>query len=254
MRPPVRAPEAMTLRAVLFDVGDTLLRENPSRFELYARAARERGLELDAEGMRRRMLAAHHALPRVLDGAYRYSDPWFRAFIARVFGPGEDRAGSVIEGRALEALTEELFERFEDPATFEVHAGARELLDELRGRGLRLGVVSNWSARLPRVLAVLGLAERLDFVLCSALEELEKPDPELFRRALARADVAADQALHVGDHPEKDVAGARAAGLLAVRIDHAVRARHDPPGRPSAEEGPVVTSFRELRSLILGRL
>lgn len=244
----------MTLRAVLFDVGDTLLREKPSRFELYARAARERGIELDAEGMRRRMLEAHHALPRVLDGAYRYSDPWFRAFIARVFGPLEGRTGPAVEGRALEGLTEELFERFEDPASFVVYPGACELLDELASRGLRLGVVSNWSARLPRLLAVLDLAERFDFVLCSALEELEKPDPELYRRALARAGVAADEALHVGDHPQKDVAGARAAGILAVRIDHGVHARLEPPQPPGAEEGPVVTSFRELRSLILGRL
>lgn len=244
----------MTLRAVLFDVGDTLLRENPSRFELYARAARERGLVLDAEAMRRRMVAAHRALPRVLDGAYRYSDPWFRAFIAHVFGPGTGREGPAIEGRALAALTDELFERFEDPATFEVHAGARELLDELRARGLRLGVVSNWSARLPRVLAVLELAERFDFVLCSALEELEKPDPALFRRALARAGVAAGEALHVGDHPEKDVAGARAVGIEALRIDHGARATLAARPSPGAEEGPVVTSFRELRSLILGRL
>lgn len=248
----------MPLRLVLFDVGDTLLGENPSRFEHYARAARARGVAIEAAEMKRRMLAAHHALPRVHQGAFRYTDPWFRAFIARIFG----RAGLGLADGEVAAVTEELFERFEDPRTFVVHPGAAELLEELARRGVRRGVVSNWSERLPRVLAATGLARWLDPVLCSALEGLEKPDPELFRRALARAGVAPEEALHVGDHPEKDVTAARAAGLQAIRIDHGAHTRLEPeadpaaPPRPSPPEllVPLVTSFRELAPLILERL
>lgn len=236
----------MVLRAVLFDVGDTLVREKPSRFEIYAAAARARGVAIDGRAMKGLMRAAHDGLPRVLDGAYRYSDPWFRAYIRAIFGARLGLAAPVVE-----ELTEELFERFEQPDTFEVFAGGPELLDELAERGLRLGVVSNWSSRLPRVLAALDLARRFDFVLCSALERLEKPESAIFAAALARARVAPDEALHVGDHPEKDVAGARRAGLQALQLVHG---ESGAPGLGDAREAAPATSFAELRSRILERL
>jgi putative hydrolase of the HAD superfamily len=100
------------------------------------------------------------------------------------------------------------------------------VLDALRGGGARLVVVSNWDVSLHDVLRRAGLACRLDAVLTSAEEGIAKPDPELFARALARAGVVdpAD-ALHVGDDPLTDIAGARAAGVPAVLL-----ARGSQPG------------------------
>lgn len=204
----------MTLEAVFLDVGDTLLRERPSRWEIYAAAARKRGADVDGARMRVLMGEAHRSLPRDLDGAFRYTDPWFEAFIARIFG-GELGLPPAVVAEA----TTELFARFEDPSTFEVYPGLDALLHALRGCGLTVGVVSNWSARLPRLLAALGLADRFDFVLASALERAEKPEPALFERALERAGVAAKSALHAGDRPDLDGA-ATALGLRFVLVDH----------------------------------
>ena len=230
----------MALRAVFFDIGQTLIREIPSRFAIYADTARRRGLEVEDGSMRRLMLEAHHELPRRLEGSYRYDDVWFAAFIDRIFG---SRLG--LPSSAVEEVTEELFERFEAPETFEVFDGAFELLADLRTRGLALGVISNWSARLPKLLRTLDLDRPFDFVLCSALEQMEKPEPEIFEAALARAGVAPGEALHIGDHPEKDVAGARRVGLQAVRIDHDRTAEGDDPD--------VVGSLPELGAYILER-
>ena len=92
------------------------------------------------------------------------------------------------------------------------------------------------------MLAALDLARHFDFVLCSALERVEKPSPAIFDRALARAGVAPDEALHVGDHPRKDVDAARARGLHAIRIDHGART-----------SGPDhVKSFAELAARLRG--
>jgi HAD superfamily hydrolase (TIGR01509 family) len=118
-------------------------------------------------------------------------------------------------------VREELFARFAAPGTFVLFPGAVELLDALRRRGLAIGIVSNWSQRLPEIVEGLGLGRRLDFVLASAIERVEKPDAEIFARACARAGVAPIEALHAGDDVRKDVLGARAAGLQAVRVDHA---------------------------------
>jgi putative hydrolase of the HAD superfamily len=65
-------------------------------------------------------------------------------------------------------------------------------------------------------LSALALASAFDAVLISEAEGLSKPDPAIFHRALERLGVAPGHAVFVGDHPDFDVAGARAAGLRAV--------------------------------------
>jgi putative hydrolase of the HAD superfamily len=224
----------MPLKSVFIDAGNTLLYEMPSRAAIYAEEAAAEGLELDAAATARRMRRAHQELPRELDGHFRYSEGWFRAYIARVF--------EELDGPRVEALTERLFARFADPATFRLFEGADELLSGLAARGLRVGVVSNWSDRLPGLLEGLGLAPRLDFALVSCLERCEKPEPEIFERALRRAGVAPEEALHAGDHPEKDVAGARRVGIEAVLVDHAGESPH--------VDAPRVRSLAELLALV----
>jgi putative hydrolase of the HAD superfamily len=205
----------MTLTTILLDFGGTLAHEHPPRAAIYAAAASARGREVDAAAMRLLMRDAHAGLPRTIDGAWRYSDRWFEAFIARIFGA---RLG--LGAEALPGLRAELFERFADPRTYVLRPGALALLADLRAAGLRIGLVSNWSERLPALLRGLGLAERVDFAVCSALERTEKPDARIFARALDLAGARPDQALHAGDDLEKDVLGARRAGLRAVLVDH----------------------------------
>jgi putative hydrolase of the HAD superfamily len=206
----------MGLRAVFLDAGNTLLREQPSRFAQYALAAAEEGLQVPEERMRALMLEAHQTLPREIDGAWRYTDPWFEHYIRFIF---HGRLG--LAEQRLAPLSTRLFARFSDPSMFRVHAGGFELLSGLRRRGLKVGIVSNWSPRLPSLLERLGLARQVDFVLCSAIERLEKPDRAIFERALELAGVPADEALHAGDHPGKDIAGALQVGLRAALVDHA---------------------------------
>jgi putative hydrolase of the HAD superfamily len=92
-------------------------------------------------------------------------------------------------------------------------------LDALRGRGLRLIAVSNWDFSLARVLARCGLKGMLDGTVTSAEAGARKPDPAIFAVALELARCRPDEALHVGDTPEEDVAGARAAGIRPLLID-----------------------------------
>ena len=234
----------MKLRAVFLDVGNTLLHEVPSRFAIYAEVARARGLSATPASMRTAMQVAHSALPRELEGAFRFSDAWFEAFIHDVF----HRQLGLAEER-VEEVAKELFARFESADTFRLYPGALELIEELRRRGIEVGIISNWSARLPRVLSAVGLAESVAPVLCSALEGMEKPEPEIFLAAAERAGVAPAEALHAGDHPEKDVRGALAVGMQAVWVDHDRRTEEAAP-----PEAPRVHGLPELAALILGRL
>jgi putative hydrolase of the HAD superfamily len=102
---------------------------------------------------------------------------------------------------------------------FRAYDDALPALTRLRELGLRLVCVSNWDYALPMVLAEVGLAEALDFTVTSAAVGARKPDPAIFRAALDQARCDPDQALHVGDSPAEDIAGARAAGIRALLID-----------------------------------
>ena len=91
-------------------------------------------------------------------------------------------------------------------------------LRALRAAGKCLGIVTNGQTQWQtRKLEGLGLGSFFDTVLISEAEGIRKPDARIFRRALERCgvDQPAD-AMFVGDQPDVDVAGAHAAGLVAV--------------------------------------
>ncbi len=102
---------------------------------------------------------------------------------------------------------------------FHAFDDAAPALRELRARGLRLVVVSNWDYALPEVLERVGLLSLLDGVVTSAGVGASKPDPAIFREALEVAGSGAAEALHVGDSGEEDVAGAESAGIRAALLD-----------------------------------
>jgi putative hydrolase of the HAD superfamily len=102
---------------------------------------------------------------------------------------------------------------------FEPYPEVPGVLDELGRMGLARVVVSNWDVSLHGVLAQTGLTPLIDGAVISAQERVAKPDPEIFRRALAVAGVGAEAAVHVGDTAELDVAGALAAGVRPVLVD-----------------------------------
>lgn len=240
-------PTRPALRAVFLDAGGTLLHEDPPRHAIYAEAARRRGLAVDDARMKAAMWRAHERLPRELGPHFRYSRGWFEAFIEDVFVAQLGLAPS-----ALADVRRELFARFEDAATFRLFPGAAASIAALRAAGLKVGVVSNWSEALPGVLAGLGLARELDFLLVSAVERCEKPEPAIFRRALELAGANPDEAAHVGDDLERDVRGAQALGILTVWVDRRSAADPRPPSH-LARPDLTVTGLNELERCLRER-
>lgn len=239
----------MPLDAVFLDLGNTLLVERVPRAALYADEARHFGLRVGAAAMEEHMSRALAEMPAVVAGDFRFSDGWFRAFQRRIF---LDELG--LDPGSFEGLSQRLFARFEDAGTFRLYPGAHELLAALRGRGLSVGLVSNWSARLGRLLAAVGLHGSFDFVLCSAEMRMEKPDPGLFEEAARRAGAPPERCLHAGDHVERDARGALRAGLAAVLVDHEGRLGVAERGTGDRAPCPIVGSLPELQDLILDRV
>jgi HAD superfamily hydrolase (TIGR01509 family) len=100
-----------------------------------------------------------------------------------------------------------------------VDPDARTALDAVHAAGLRSAVISNSNGTIRSLVTQLGLIDRLDFVVDSGEEGVEKPDPRIFEIALARAGVKPEDAAYIGDLYSIDILGARRVGLRAVLLD-----------------------------------
>lgn len=90
-------------------------------------------------------------------------------------------------------------------------------LEALRTRDMVIGLVSNGRRAIQDgTIDALGIRPLLDAILISEVEGVRKPDRAMFERAAARLGVTPSECCHVGDHPDVDIAGARAAGMKAV--------------------------------------
>ncbi|GAB4374780.1 MAG: HAD-IA family hydrolase [Acidobacteriota bacterium] len=226
--------------AVLFDVGETLIGPAGTFGASYARHFRELGIDApDARWdavMRRqwRRLALAHP-----PGADRYrlaggELAFWQALVAAVV---EEIVGRPPADGLVRRATERLYEHFLTPGAWRIYDEVPEVLARLEACGVALGVVSNWDSRLEPLLDRLGLARHFAVICGSHRAGVEKPDPRLFDCALGRLGVAPRRALHVGDLPETDWSGARAAGCAVRLVDRRGRL------------GPLWAALRDLRAL-----
>jgi len=101
---------------------------------------------------------------------------------------------------------------------FRLYPEAATALARIADAGVPMAVVSNWDVSLGATLTDLGVGRRFAAVVTSAEIGAAKPDPAPFLAALAAMGVAAPRALHCGDDPRLDCAGARAVGMRAVTV------------------------------------
>lgn len=212
--------EAPGVSAVLFDATGTLIETREPVGETYARIAREYGVALPAWRLQ-------DAFSRVLRGAPPCVGPeaapaeieareraWWRDVVRATFRATD---GSV-RFSDFEACFERLFGHFARADAWRARPGAAGALERLRTARIPTGVVSNFDRRLRGILDGLGLAARLDVVVLPSDAGAAKPDPRIFALALERLGAPAARAVYVGDDRERDLAGARAAGLRAIDV------------------------------------
>jgi FMN hydrolase / 5-amino-6-(5-phospho-D-ribitylamino)uracil phosphatase len=125
------------------------------------------------------------------------------------------------------------------------------LLEALRDRDLRVGLVSNAFDPPPllhRDLEQMGVAHRLDVAVFSSEVGVRKPHPAIFERALEAIGVEPEATLFVGDTLATDIAGARALGMHTCQ---ALWFRADDADAPEPEfraftQMDVLTAVRRL--------
>lgn len=123
--------------------------------------------------------------------------------------------------------------------TITPYDGIPELFDDLRARGMRIGIGTNMVADLQiKKLVRLGLADKCDFMVSSEEADAEKPAPDFFAVCIDKAGCAPGECLFIGDNPKVDTKGAMDAGMQALLFAHA--------GIPEGYDMPAVVSAGEV--------
>jgi len=150
------------------------------------------------------------------------------------WGPVEGRIAAILRERGIAEhrsveLAAAVRRRFVDPAVgWQLFEDTLPALARARQEGWRSAVLSNHVPELPQIAQALGLSSHLEAIFTSAAMGYEKPNPEIFRIALA--DLAEPERVWmVGDSQAADVAGAEALGIPAVLV------RREGPAKRRAE-------------------
>ena len=122
----------------------------------------------------------------------------------------------------------------------ELYEYAHDLLEGLRPR-FRVGCITNGNADVHHI----GIGHYFDFVVTAAGAGVQKPEPGIFEAALRAADVRPEEAVHVGDDPERDVLGAGAVGMRTVWYNPTLT-----PWPGGRQPDHVVRNLRHLRELL----
>jgi HAD superfamily hydrolase (TIGR01549 family) len=230
---------------VLLDVGDTMARANPSWHGVYATVFADHGIEATREDFAAAFRAAWAEWAH--DGPFEATE---EASFRRLMELDQlvfDRLGYP---DLPESFFRDVDRAFRARSAFTVYADVVPALDALQDAGLRLGVVSNWGWFAPELLQTLELARHFEVLSISARVGYQKPHAAIFEHALDLLGARPTEAIHVGDDPEADVAGARRAGIEPVLIER--RGRPDRPVGEAADLGdvPVIRDFGELLDLL----
>jgi len=206
----VRGRTAIT--TVLFDAGGTLV--HLDYFFLHKELCRA-GVRVSRREVRRAEYAAKREIDRRVLGVFPDTDetrrrPYFAALLDHL-AVDMDIATQLLR-RFDAAHAQDNLWRVMMPSTPQV-------LAELHGRGLTLGVVSNADGRIASILRHCGIEQFFDVVIDSHLVGVEKPDPRIFQLALEQARAQVECTVFVGDIYGIDVLGAERVGIRPFLLD-----------------------------------
>jgi putative hydrolase of the HAD superfamily len=205
------------IKAIFFDAVGTLFYLTKSVGDHYALVADEVGLKLDPAALGRAFFAAWKKMPyrTSIDGPRENDDKdWWRELVDLVLN---DVAPSLNE-LDRDNFFEIAYEHFAEAGVWEVYPEVMEVLEKLEPR-FQLAVVSNFDGRLRMILEHLGISRFFKHVFVSSEIGADKPDPEIFQRALKFVGFEANQVLHAGDDPRRDWEAASVAGLSIFKLD-----------------------------------
>lgn len=206
------------IKAVFFDLYNTLVSYDPPREETEARILNDLGVEVTPQSLLRPIMAADDF---IYQEHARY--PIGKRSKEETVELYTEYHGIVLKEAGIEAswelVTGILKNWLKANYKMVLFDDVVPTLTQLKERGLILGLISNVDRDITPLYQGLGLADWLGVVVTSQEAGFNKPDPQIFRVALRRAKLKPVEAIYVGDQHQIDVVGANGAGMLGILID-----------------------------------
>ena len=203
--------------AIFFDAVGTLFYLTKTVGDHYALVGSDVGLTLDAQQLDRAFFTAWKQMPErpVIDGPRENDDKgWWRELVDLVL----NQVAPSLSEMDRDNFFEIAYEHFAEAEVWQLYPEVFDVLEKLQPR-FQLAVISNFDGRLRFILEHLGISKFFTHILISSEIGADKPDPEIYRRALKFVDLNPDQVLHIGDDPARDWKAATAAGLSIFALD-----------------------------------
>ena len=205
------------IKAIFFDAAGTLIHLPKSVGHHYALVGKRVGLALEAAALDRAFTACWKQMPArpAIEGPREDDDKgWWRELVDQVIDQVAPRTSELDR----DAFFEVAYSHFAEAGVWELYPEVIEVLEALRPR-FDLAVISNFDGRLRMILEHLGVSKFFSHVFLSSELGADKPDAEIYRRALKLSAVAPNETLHVGDDPVRDWEAARSAGLNVFQLE-----------------------------------
>ncbi|MFH1865822.1 MAG: HAD-IA family hydrolase [Candidatus Eisenbacteria bacterium] len=227
------------IRGVFFDAGNTILFPD---YYIYRDICEALGVGVTIEGIVQAEAAARSAFDSSVAGSpgaevHGFWSIYYTPFF-ELLGIPEETIPDAIE--MTRVANDTGLGIWKEPVE-----GLDDTLDELAAQDLSLGIISNSDGRLEWRLDEIGILDRFDFVIDSAIVGISKPDRRIFEDALNRSSLSPEEAIYVGDYYEVDVRGARAAGMLPVLFD--------PVGAYDEVDCEVITRLKDIVDVVAGQ-
>lgn len=209
---------------VTFDLYDTLIELNPPRWERLARACAAIGIDASVDALREADRYSEDFYT-VENGASPIRDRSFaerEAFRVKHMQIWLEAAGLPHDEETAATLRARYISEFDTEADYKNYRAfddVKPALARIRHEGIKTAVISNADRDVTIICVHFDFAILMDLIVTSALVGWEKPDPRTFQAAYETLEVEPSRALHIGDQPKSDVAGALAVGMQAALID-----------------------------------
>jgi putative hydrolase of the HAD superfamily len=206
-------------QVIFLDAVGTLFGVRGSVGAIYREIAARFGVAAEAQKLDRAFYQTFKTAPSL---AFTESDllverefNWWKTLAVQTF----ICAGLIDQFSDFDVFFAELYQIFATADPWFLYGDALPALEFWQAGGIELGVISNFDSRIFKVLESLGLGDFFQSVTISSRVGAAKPDRRIFEAALAKHQCDAYRAWHIGDSPNEDCEGAKAAGLIPFLVD-----------------------------------
>lgn len=197
----------MTIKAILLDVGGTLIKVTPSVGHIYSQVAKRHGLRVPTQKLNERF---ETAWKRRQSTPKNYTRQWWRGVVYDVFGPDSSPLG--------QRFFNDVYNSFLNASAWKVFPDVIPFLKAISSKKVPIYVASNWDYRLPRILRNVGLHSYFSKLYVSCYLKTSKPDPAFFQKILSDLKLPASHVVHIGDEKQNDVIAPRCLGIRAFHV------------------------------------